>query len=62
MDEFNIKDKKVREKLLCETAYYTTTMGYQNRRKYLYIPAGYVTQGGFGKTLKMQNGIGSQAC
>ena len=47
MNEFNIKDKKDREKLLCETAYYTTTMGYLNRRKYLYIPVSYITQGGF---------------
>lgn len=46
--QFNIKDAKQREKLLCEIVYYIMTTGYKARRKFLYIPADYVTEGGFG--------------
>ena len=46
--QFNIKDAKHREKLLCEIVYYIMTTGYKARRKFLYIPADYVTEGGYG--------------
>lgn len=46
--QFNIKDAKQREKLLCEIVYYIMTTGYKARRKLLYIPADYVTEGGYG--------------
>lgn len=45
--QFNIKDAKHREKLLCEIVYYIMTIGYKDIRKFLYIPAGYVTEGGY---------------
>ncbi|GFI15213.1 hypothetical protein IMSAG249_02326 [Lachnospiraceae bacterium] len=44
---FNIKDAKQREKLLCEIVYYIMTIGYKDIRKFLHIPADYVTEGGF---------------
>lgn len=46
--QFNIKDAKQREKLLCEIVYYMMTTGYKARRKCLYIPVDYVTEGGYG--------------
>lgn len=45
--QFNIKDEKHREKLLCEIIYYIMTIGYRDMRKFLYIPDDYVTEGGF---------------
>lgn len=45
--QFNIKDAKHREKLLCEIVYYIMTIGYKDIRKFLHIPTDYVTEGGF---------------
>lgn len=45
--QFNIKDVKQREKLLCEIVYYIMTIGYKDIRKFLHIPKDYVTEGGF---------------
>lgn len=45
--QFNIKDAKQREKLLCEIVYYIMTVGYRDIRKFLHIPADYVTEGGY---------------
>lgn len=45
--QFNIKDAKQREKLLCEIVYYIMTVGYKDIRKFLHIPADYVTEGGY---------------
>lgn len=45
--QFNIKDAKQREKLLCEIVYYIMMVGYRDIRKFLHIPADYVTEGGY---------------
>ena len=45
--QFNINDAKNREKLLCEIVYYIMTLGYKDMRKFLHIPADYVSEGGF---------------
>lgn len=45
--QFNIKDAKHREKLLCEIVYYIMTIGYKDMRKFLHIPIDYVSEGGF---------------
>lgn len=45
--QFNIKDAGHREKLLCEIVYYIMTTGYREMGKFLYIPADYVSDGGF---------------
>lgn len=45
--QFDIKNEKHREKLLCEIAYYMMMTGYKKAGKFLYIPSDYVTEGGF---------------
>jgi len=45
--QFDIKNEKHREKLLCEIAYYMMMTGYKKARKFLFIPNDYVTEGGF---------------
>lgn len=45
--QFNIKDPKDREKLLIEIMYYIMDMKYTDRKKFLYIPEEYVTDGGY---------------
>lgn len=45
--QFNIKDSKDREKLLFEIMYYIMNMGYTDRKKFLYIPEEYITDGGY---------------
>lgn len=45
--QFDIKKKEDRNKLSYEAAFYTMTLGYQSRKKFLYIPEGYITEGGF---------------
>lgn len=45
--QFDIKNEKHKEKLLCEIAYYMMMTGYKKAGKFLYIPNDYVTEGGF---------------
>ena len=45
--QFNIRDPKDREKLLLEIMYYIIDMKYTDRKKFLYIPEEYVTDGGY---------------
>lgn len=45
--QFNIKDPKDREKLLLEIMYYIMDMGCTDRKKFLYIPEEYITEGGY---------------
>lgn len=45
--QFNIKEPKDREKLLLEIMYYIMDMKYTDRKKFLYIPEEYVTDGGY---------------
>lgn len=45
--QFNIKDSKDREKLLFEIMYYIMGLKYMDRKKFLYIPEEYVTEGGY---------------
>lgn len=45
--QFDIKNEEDRNKLAYEVAFYIMTLGYQNARKFLYIPQGYITEGGF---------------
>lgn len=45
--QFNIKDAKHREKLLFEIMYYIMGLKYMDRKKFLYIPEEYVTDGGY---------------
>lgn len=45
--QFNIKDAKHREKLLFEIMYYIMGLKYMDRKKFLYIPEEYVTEGGY---------------
>ena len=45
--QFDIKNREDRNKLSYEAAFYVMTLGYQNRKKFLYIPEEYITEGGF---------------
>ncbi len=45
--QFDIKNEEDRNKLAYEAAFYIMTLGYQNTKKFLYIPQGYITEGGF---------------
>lgn len=45
--QFNIKDAKHREKLLFEIMYYIMGLKYMDRKKFLYIPEEYITDGGY---------------
>lgn len=45
--QFDIKKKEDRDKLSYEVAFYIMTIGYQNMKKFLYIPVEYITDGGF---------------
>lgn len=45
--QFDIKDAKHREKLLCEIVYYIMAIGYKDIRKFLHIPEEYITEGGY---------------
>lgn len=45
--QFDIKNVKHREKLLCEIVYYVMEIGYKDMRKFLQIPKEYITDGGY---------------
>ena len=45
--QFDIKNQDDRNKLSYEAAFYVMTLGYQNRKKFLYIPEEYTTEGGY---------------
>ena len=45
--QFNIKDAKHREKLLCEIVFYIIEIGYKDMKKFLHIPEEYITDGGY---------------
>lgn len=45
--QFDIKNQEDRNKLSYEAAFYVMTLGYQNRKKFLYIPEEYTTEGGY---------------
>ena len=45
--QFNIKDAKHREKLLFEIMYFIMDLRYTDRKKFLHIPEGYITDGGY---------------
>jgi len=45
--QFDIKNKEDRNKLSYEVAFYIMIIGYQNIKKFLYIPEEYITEGGF---------------
>ena len=45
--QFNIKDAKDREKLLLEIMYYIMDVRYMDRKKFLYIPEEYITEGDY---------------
>ena len=45
--QFNIKDEKHREKLLCEIVYYIIEIEYKDIKKFLHIPKEYITEGGY---------------
>ncbi len=45
--QFDIKNEEDRNKLAYEVAFYIMTLGYQNTKKFLYIPQEYITEGGF---------------
>lgn len=45
--QFDIKNVKHREKLLCEIVYYVMEIGYKDMKKFLHIPQEYITDGGY---------------
>lgn len=45
--QFDIKNQEDRNKLSYEAAFYVMTLGYQSRKKFLYIPEEYTTEGGY---------------
>ena len=45
--QFDIKNVKHREKLLCEIVYYVMEIVYKDMRKFLHIPQEYITDGGY---------------
>lgn len=45
--QFDIKKEEDRNKLACEVAFYMMSLGYRESRKFLYIPDGYISSGGF---------------